>query len=202
MTTTDAEEYDALRRDVLSPVADKLADLIRDHLRDVRHIDRVSARAKDTERYRAKALKVNEDGSLKYNDPLHQIQDLIGVRVTVLFLSDVEVVSRTLKRYFRHIEEQVKFPEHEWEFGYFGKHFVFALPSEAIPSEVPIEGAVEFFELQIKTLFQHAWSEANHDLGYKPRDQLTVDQQRLLAYASAQAWGADRVFDELASTLS
>ena len=56
----------------------------------------------------------------------------------------------------------------------------------------------EFFELQVKTLFQHAWAEANHDLGYKPEGkELDQESKRLLAYASAQAWGADRVFDEL-----
>ncbi|WP_244619298.1 hypothetical protein [Rhizobium sp. 18055] len=62
-------------------------------------------------------------------------------------------------------------------------------PSDLVPN---------FFEIQVKTLFQHAWSEANHDLGYKPEsDRLTSDQNRLLAFASAQAWGADRAFDEL-----
>jgi putative GTP pyrophosphokinase len=55
-----------------------------------------------------------------------------------------------------------------------------------------------FFELQIKTLFQHAWSEADHDLGYKPGDQpLTSEQKRLIAFTSAQAWGADHIFDQL-----
>jgi putative GTP pyrophosphokinase len=52
--------------------------------------------------------------------------------------------------------------------------------------------------LQVKTLFEHAWSEAEHDLGYKPGEApLTPDQKRRLAYTSAQAWGADHIFDEL-----
>ena len=56
----------------------------------------------------------------------------------------------------------------------------------------------KFFELQIKTLFQHAWSEAEHDIGYKEGQKpLDLDQKRRLAFTSAQAWGADRVFDEL-----
>ena len=55
-----------------------------------------------------------------------------------------------------------------------------------------------FFELQIKTLFQHAWAEADHDLGYKPGTvPLTSAQRRKIAFTSAQAWGADHMFDEL-----
>jgi putative GTP pyrophosphokinase len=57
--------------------------------------------------------------------------------------------------------------------------------------------SVAFFELQIKTLFQHAWSEAEHDLGYKPATVLSSDQKRRLAFTAAQAWGADQIFDEL-----
>jgi GTP pyrophosphokinase len=54
--------------------------------------------------------------------------------------------------------------------------------------------------LQIKTLFQHAWSEANHDLGYKPAlAPVGVEDERRLAFTSAQAWGADHIFDELYS---
>ena len=50
----------------------------------------------------------------------------------------------------------------------------------------------------MKTLFQHAWSEAEHDLGYKPGTvPLTSDEKRRLAFTAAQSWGADRVFDEL-----
>ncbi|MCL5802016.1 MAG: hypothetical protein M1283_05805, partial [Gammaproteobacteria bacterium] len=53
------------------------------------------------------------------------------------------------------------------------------------------------FELQIKTLFQHAWAEAEHDLGYKTSNSLTSLQKRKIAFTAAQAWGADQIFDEL-----
>src|SRR3990170_788571 len=68
------------------------------------------------------------------------------------------------------------------------KHHIFALPCDAIPKEININLAPRFFEFQIKTLFQHAWSEANHDLGYKPESgALTGEQKRKLAFTSAQA---------------
>jgi putative GTP pyrophosphokinase len=50
----------------------------------------------------------------------------------------------------------------------------------------------------VKTLFQHAWSEAEHDLGYKRGSTpFSAEGKRKIAYTSAQAWGADHIFDEL-----
>jgi putative GTP pyrophosphokinase len=72
------------------------------------------------------------------------------------------------------------------------------LPSDAKSDSIDKALMPDFFELQIKTLFQHAWSEADHDLGYKPGSTpLNSEEKRKLAYTSAQAWGADHMFDEL-----
>ncbi len=201
MTTALATMYTRHFTDVLSPLADSLRALIVDHLKGEPRIDRVSARAKSPERFVAKAARVDVHGALKYSNPLDQIQDQIGVRVIVYFKSDAVRVGAVLKRYLRHVEQKTLVPESEWMFGYFGIHYIFALPAEAVPSEIDSGACPRLFELQIKTLFQHAWSEANHDLGYKPVDQLTDDQKRRLAYTSAQAWGADRTFQELWSEI-
>ncbi len=197
MTMSLLEEYTRLYREVLRPVAVGLEGLIRDHLASTRRVDRVAARAKAPDPFIAKASKQEPDGSPKYVDPLVQIQDQIGARIVVFYKPDVETVSGIVKRYFRPIELQTIVPDSHWTFGYFGMHFILALPTEAVPAGIAVDRAPQFFELQIKTLFEHAWSEAEHDLGYKPPEQLNGDQQRRLAYTAAQAWGADRVFEEL-----
>jgi ppGpp synthetase/RelA/SpoT-type nucleotidyltranferase len=108
-------------------------------------------------------------------------------------------VSALIDKYFRHIEKKAVVPDSVSKFGYFGTHYILLLPKGLTPSSGRAS-LPTFFELQIKTLFQHAWSEANHDLGYKPLEKpLTPEQERLLAFASAQAWGADKVFDSLLS---
>ena len=189
--------YDA----ILRPIASALEELIKSHVRDENRIDRVSARAKSLDRFVAKASKLNDDGTPRYSDPYLQIQDQIGARVVVYYRHDVDRLSEVLMKYFRPIEEQLIVPDSEWEFGYFGLHYVLVLPNDVIPKAIALHDAPGFFELQIKTLFQHAWSEANHDLGYKPETPLNGDQKRLLAYTSAQAWGADRAFGELSEEL-
>ncbi len=161
----------------------------------------MSTRAKDPGRFAAKAQKAVESGQPKYAAPLIQIQDQIGARVVVYYISDVAVVAEVLERYFRHVERQDHVPDSYWEFGYFGRHWIFALPDDVIPQDVAKENVPRFFELQVKTLFQHAWSETNHDLAYKSPKQLTPDQQRRFAYTAAQAWGADRILEELRAEL-
>ena len=197
MTKTLPQAYETLYTTSLAPIAPRLQQVVGDHLKGLPHIDRITARAKEPRSFLTKAAKRLPDGSPKYVDPMNQIQDLLGVRVVVFYPQDVASVGTETHRYFRLIEERKVVPDSEWEFGYFGQHFVCVLPPEAVPAEVRGDNAPPFFELQVKTLFQHAWAEAGHDLGYKPIEELSGDQKRRLAFTAAQAWGADRSFGEL-----
>lgn len=196
MTRALAAAYEA-RFSGLGQIAENLATLLRDLLATVPRIDRVSSRAKSLERFTAKAARVDSSGAPRYDDPLTQIQDQIGARVIVFYKSDVAVVAGVLERYFRALEREEHVPDSHWEFGYFGLHWVFALPDDVVPADLEKRDVPRFFELQVKTLFQHAWSEANHDVAYKTPREPSPDQQRRFAYTAAQAWGADRVFEEL-----
>lgn len=192
-----AEQYRQRYEQALKPVAVALEELVADYVRGQPRIDRVSARAKDVKSFLAKASK-EEDGKPKYGEPLSQIQDQIGCRIITFFLSDVDQIDALVLKYFRAIERKDRVPESEWEFGYFGRHYVLLLPDDVIDTGIDRSMVPSFFELQIKTLFQHAWSEAEHDLGYKPTEQpLTSEEKRRLAFTSAQAWGADQIFNEL-----
>lgn len=184
----------------LKPTAIALRDHFADLLRDEPRIDRVTARAKDPASFLKKATAL-VDGRPKYSEPLSQIQDQIGARIITFYRADVDRVDGIIKSYFKPIEFRDRIPESEWEFGYFGRHYVLVLPSDVKGDSIDKSTLPDFFELQVKTLFQHAWSEAEHDLGYKPGSApLSADEKRKLAYTSAQAWGADHMFDELFRT--
>lgn len=199
--TNEIDQYRDRYEQYLTRIAASLEDLIRDHLKTTHRIDRISARAKDPDHFAEKAERLDDAGKRKYSDPLTEIQDQLGARVTVFYLQTVDTVSEILESFFRPIEERSVVPDSNWEFGYFGKHYIMALPGDIVPEGIELADAPRFFELQIKTLFQHAWSEANHDLGYKGVTALTSEEQRRLAFASAQAWGADEAFALLSETL-
>jgi len=196
------EEYARRHKAFLQTIANNLEGHLRGLLEGVPNVDRISARAKDPARFASKAVRHDGSGAPKYRAPLAEIQDQIGGRVIVFYIRDVMAVRDLITRYFQPIEQQELVPESQWAFGYFGYHLVLPLPRDTVPESVPVSETPSFFELQIKTLFQHAWSEANHDLGYKARTPPSLDQQRRFAYAAAQAWGADRIFEELRSELN
>ena len=194
--TSLKETYTLRREKILVPLAARVEDHLKNLLRSFARIDRISARAKSVDRFLGKAAKL-ENGKPKYEDPLNQIQDQVGARIVTFYASDVERIRLEVEKYFKYIESQKIVPESEKEFGYEGRHFILFVPEDLIDDTVSRDESVELFELQIKTLFQHAWSEAEHDLGYKPSVKLTSDQNRRLAFTAAQAWGADQIFDEM-----
>lgn len=195
-------EYESRYTSILRPLADRLEVQLQDHLKGVPRIDRITARAKSPDRFLAKAVKASEDGGTKYQQPLEQIQDLVGARVIVFYRQDVATVSDVIERYYNRIERRDLIPESESEFGYIGKHFILALPEDLFDDDADRRRTPSFFELQIKTLFQHAWSEAEHDLAYKPNTPLTSLQKRQVALTAAQAWGSDHLFAELNAELN
>jgi ppGpp synthetase/RelA/SpoT-type nucleotidyltranferase len=194
--TSLGETYSAQRKRILLPLAAHLEVYLKHMFEPYPRVDRISVRAKSVDRFVAKSQK-QIDGKPKYDDPLNQIQDQLGARIVTFYKSDVDRISNEVRKYFRYIESRQIVPDSEREFGYEGRHFILFIPRDVFDDEVKEEGSIQFFELQIMTLFQHAWSEAEHDLGYKPIGELSSDQKRRLAFTAAQAWGADQIFDEL-----
>lgn len=99
---------------------------------------------------------------------LSEVTDLVGLRVITYFENDVTAVARLLEAHF----------EVDWEnsvdkskmldpdrFGYMGVHYVLRLGGES-------------FEVQIRSILQHAWAEIEHDLGYKSREAVPREVQR------------------------
>lgn len=195
------ESYTRRHSDVLVPIAVNIENELKKLFGGIKQIDRISARAKDIERFLRKAEK-KEPGNAKYIKPLLQIQDQIGARIVCYYKSDVEPVTERVLKYYARIEQSEHIPDDVAAFGYEGRHFILRIPNDVVPEGVDDDDRPIFFELQIKTLFQHAWSEAQHDISYKAEVDLTKDQERLIAYAAAQAWGADRIFDDLVMSLN
>lgn len=195
------QAYRARYEQVLKPLEERLRENLVSTVATFPRVDRIVTRAKSVDSFVKKATQ-EEDGVPKYTDPLAQIQDQLGARIVTFYLFDVEEISGVVDDYYASIEAQRIVPDSESEFGYEGKHYILFLPTDVQPTDASGDDMPEFFELQIKTLFQHAWSEAGHDLAYKGNKGLSTEVRRKVAFTAAQAWGADMIFSEIARSES
>lgn len=180
---------------LLRELRDSLQQKAEQALEGLAHIDRISFRVKDSGSFVRKCLP--EDKAAPYEHPLIEVEDQVAGRVLVFFSHDLDIVQKELKKWFLGmIEESRRRPSNAAEFGYESDHFVIVIDEHLKPKgwqerhDMPVT-----FELQIRTLFMHAWAEPQHDLGYKG-EELPEDEKRLHAWVAASAWGADRAFDE------
>lgn len=183
------------RYNLLAQVSQNLETSVKEALVDTQHIDRVSFRVKGVDSFCNKAQ--DRDHDPPYVTPLVEIEDQIAGRVIVFFLDDIEVVESRLVSVFTPIEQQRKHPQRDSEFGYQSNHVVCLIPPTLVPEEwADLKEPPKTFEVQIRTIFMHAWAEPQHDLGYKGPD-LESSVRRELAWVAASAWGADQTFQRV-----
>jgi ppGpp synthetase/RelA/SpoT-type nucleotidyltranferase len=179
---------------VLTRVAEEIQAALEEILCGVPRIDRIATRVKAVDSFVGKAQRIDPDaGKPRYTYPLDEIQDQIGARIVVFYRSLIDPVTEKVLTEIQEVENRLK-EQPALSFGYEARHLVCFIPPDIRAAHHP---PIEVFELQISTLFQYAWSQAEHDVGYKPQGALSYDDRRRMAWAAAQAWGADVIFDEL-----
>jgi len=199
-----------MRFQLLSGAARQLEARVVEALDGIAHIDRIGFRVKGSDSFIRKCTDENGNpkragaGAQKYVEPLEEVEDQIAGRVLVFFRGDLEIVESRIREWFAaSVEFSRREPEANAAFGYESDHFVFVIDEHMKPEGWDAAGPMPTtFELQVRTLFMHAYAEPQHDLGYKSRNQLPPDVERQFAWIAASAWGADRTMNELYDQLS
>lgn len=185
------------RQFALEQLSRNLEDETREALKGLSHVDRVSFRAKSLDSFLVKAADPKNESL--YRDPLTEIEDQVAGRVIVFFLSDRAAVRERLDgRTYNAVEGWTRAPERDAEFGYESDHIIFNIPPLLIPNGWnALQRMPTTFELQIRTIFMHAYAEPQHDIGYKGAEDLPKDVRRELGWIAASAWGADHAYERV-----
>ena len=165
--------------------------------------DRVATRVKQWPSLKAKAKKKRENGELMYPSPWEDIHDVLGVRINVFHSTVIPEALAVLGETFDAKRSVDKAAETRISggFGYGSHHLVLTVTEDstaALEELVPYVGWT--FEVQIRTVLQHAWAEFEHDIRYKQGPNPPSPQvDRLFTLAAGLIELADQQFDEIAA---
>lgn len=180
--------------------ADRFIDTIEELLSDAGvTYDRVVARIKSWPSLKAKARKRTAGGKPLYPEPWQNIHDLIGVRITTFHSTEIPVAINVLGQSFEVLRSVDKAAETKvaGDFGYGSHHLVLRVEEDSDELE-DYRGMV--FEVQVRTVLQHAWAEFEHDIRYKSgTDHLDPQVDRAFTLAAGLIELADQQFDQIAA---
>lgn len=147
---------------------------------------------------------VEKIGRKNYQNPAQEITDLAGIRVITFIESDALKVNELIKESFSVDDSKSLDKSGDLgidKIGYRSFHFICDLGEDrcALPEFRMFKDLV--FEIQVRTVLQHAWAEIEHDRNYKFAGVLPHHVRRRLHLLAGVLELADGEFDRLASEI-
>ncbi|MCL0008986.1 GTP pyrophosphokinase [Providencia rettgeri] len=140
----------------------------------------------------------------KYDNPLIKMTDLSGIRVIVYFESDIERVSKIIDEAFNIDKDNSLNQDQKLsvnQIGYRSVHFVCDIGKER-ETLSENKGLKDLkFEIQVRTVLQHAWAELAHDSNYKFTEKLPPKIERTINLYAGMLELADKGFNELSKKI-
>ena len=165
-------EKDKLRYESLK---DKCKTLISDLLSKQNiKFHKIESRIKEKE---SLIKKVESESKMEKYHCLDDITDIFGIRIITYFEDDVDKVAELLAKEFKF--DPINSVDKRWGnnpnvFGYASLHQVLSISDSRIvfPEYEHLKDLK--FEVQIRSILQHAWAEIEHDIGYKNKSSISI----------------------------
>ncbi len=113
-----------------------------------------------------------------------KLRDFVGLRLVLLFKRDLVQIDDLLMRVFDVVEKTESADKlTNSQFGYQSVHYVVKLPTRKSHESVP--DRLLMAEIQVRTLAQHLWAAASHQLLYKREESVPRSSKRMFHRVSA-----------------
>lgn len=185
--------------ETLSPELNRVLGTLKEQISDLLvvqgiMIHSVTGRVKSPSSFKRKIARPDKT----YNE-LWDVTDLIGLRIITYYEDTIETIGQLIEKEFDvdylHSQNKLRLQDHE-KFGYRSLHYICYLPKEKNLL------ASARFEIQIRTVLQHAWAEIEHDLGYKASEEIPPSMRRRFSQVAGLLEVADREFVSLREGIS
>jgi ppGpp synthetase/RelA/SpoT-type nucleotidyltranferase len=185
------------------PVYKHLANKIESILIEILELEKISyhmiqSRAKEIESFNK---KISGD---KYKDPIKEIHDYAGVRIITYVEDEVGKVCNKIESLFK-IDWENSSDKSDFlgvdKVGYKSVHYVAYLKSDRLKLPENSQFKERCFEIQVRTILQHAWAEIEHDRNYKFSGVLPDAIQRRFKLLAGSLESADREFNSISNEI-
>jgi len=195
----EATRWYEQNQSLFESLANKVADILKENVEEKQvQYHSISFRRKSLESFTAKAKKD------KYADPANQIMDIAGVRVITYLETDVSRIAEIIEGLFdvdlANSLDQSKLLGSD-RLGYRSVHYVAKFDKNRckLPEYKRYKGLP--FEIQIRSLLQHAWAEIEHDRNYKFSGKLPTELERRFYLIAGALEIADHEFVAIATEI-
>lgn len=185
------------------PTYKKLALKVESLLVEVFEVEKISyhiitSRAKDIDSVKKKASKN------KYDKPHEEIQDFAGIRIITYVEDEVEKVCNIIEKTFNIDKENSENKSDDLgidKVGYKSVHYIASLDESRLELLEYKQYIKKCFEIQVRTILQHAWAEIEHDRNYKFTGKLPTNIGRRFKILAGVLEMADREFNTIANEI-
>lgn len=179
-------------------LAEKVKDIIEESL-EYRNINYVNVEC------RGKSIdSLSDKVKNKEYKNLEEIHDLAGIRIISYVNSDLEKIVAIIKKLFNidenNSQDKSKILGSD-KVGYRSIHFVASLPKDRLELLEYKKFKNLKFEIQIRTILQHAWAEIEHDRNYKFSGVLPNKEKRQFSLLAGVLELADNEFDSISKSI-